>query len=189
MLSDYRGAASLAETVHHLLVCKHGIALRTPVHRSGCPVGESVLVELQEAPLSPFVVIGHAGLDFIIPVKGSSHLLKLSFHSGYVGYRGVIGMDACLYGVVLGRESECVESHRMEYVVALHALVSRIGVSQAEIIPVSDVELCSGRVREHLKHVFLWLVTVPVEAVEPGVFPLLLPFLFDLRQIHICHLK
>ena len=63
VLRDHLGAAALAASVDHLLVGEHGLVLRAPLDRGLGAVGEAVLVELQEDPLGPPVVLGGVGRD------------------------------------------------------------------------------------------------------------------------------
>ena len=65
--------SALAFAVHDLFVGEHGVAVRAPVDRRRGAIGETLLVQLQKAPLRPFIILGHAGLDFIVPVEGAAH--------------------------------------------------------------------------------------------------------------------
>ena len=69
----------------------------------------------------------------------------------------------------------------MEDVVTLHAQVTCITVCQAEIIPVAYMQLGAGGVGEHLQYIFLGLVAVLIEMIQPGICPDFLPFFFNLR--------
>ena len=42
------------------------------------PVSQTVLVQLQEDPLGPLVVLGVGGVDLAIPVKGEAQRLELA---------------------------------------------------------------------------------------------------------------
>ena len=65
----------------------------------------------------------------------------------------VLRVDTGLDGVVFRRETERVESHRMEHVIALHALHAGPGVGQRVVVPVTEVKICRRRVGEHLENV------------------------------------
>ena len=65
---DDQGAAPLAMPVDHLLVREHRLVLGAPLHRRLGAVGEAALVQAQEDPLGPAVVLGLAGGDLTPPV-------------------------------------------------------------------------------------------------------------------------
>ncbi len=68
VLLDDLGAAALALLVDDFLVGQAGLAARAPVDGRVGAVGEAALVELQEDPLRPLVVVGRAGVDLAVPV-------------------------------------------------------------------------------------------------------------------------
>src|SRR3989440_5333496 len=56
------GAAAFAGAVRqYLLVCQRGVTAWTPVCRGFGTIGQPVLIELQEQPLRPFIVVRQAG--------------------------------------------------------------------------------------------------------------------------------
>lgn len=88
-------------------------------------------------------------------------------------------MDARLDRIVFGGQAERVKAHRLEDIIALHAQVARVGISQAEVIPMPDMQLGARGVGEHFKHIFFGLVAVTIEMVQSGLLPDFLPFLFN----------
>src|SRR5947207_11958054 len=68
---------SPAASVNHLLVGEYCRALRTPVHFALLAICQAALVELQEKPLIPAVIIGEAASDFCVPVVGEAKALHL----------------------------------------------------------------------------------------------------------------
>ena len=64
---------SLTAAVDDLLVGKHGVAAGTPVRGGLGPVGKALVVELEEPPLGPLVVVGVARDDFAVPVEAGTH--------------------------------------------------------------------------------------------------------------------
>ncbi len=91
-------------------------------------------------------------------------------------------MNAGLDGVVFGRQTERIESHRLEHVVALHAFEARKRVGGSEVVPVSHVQLVAGGVREHDEHVEFRLRRCDVEVVRALFLPAFLPFGFDVGE-------
>ena len=72
------GAAALAVAVDHLLVREHGLVVRAPLDRRRLAVGEARLVQLQEEPLRPAVVLGLVRRDLARPVDRPAHALDLA---------------------------------------------------------------------------------------------------------------
>ena len=103
MFSGDRRMAALTFAVYNLFVGQHGIAMRAPVDRCRGTIGQSLFIELQKTPLCPFIIFGHAGFDFVIPIKGSAHCFQLMLHGIDVGNGRILGMNARLDGIVLGR--------------------------------------------------------------------------------------
>ena len=54
-----------------------------------------MLVELQEQPLRPFIVVGHAGNDFALPIPLGTHDAQLFAHGLNISQRP----RACLYAM------------------------------------------------------------------------------------------
>ena len=67
---DDLAAAALADAVDDFLVCQHALTAGTPVDVHFLLVGEALLVQLQEDPLSPLIILGVGGVDLTVPVKG-----------------------------------------------------------------------------------------------------------------------
>ena len=64
----------------------------------------------------------------------------------------IAGCVPGLDGVLLGGQAERVEAHRVQHVVAGHALVPAEDVGADESERVADVQPDAGRVREHVEH-------------------------------------
>ena len=77
LLHDRVFVPPAASARQHLLVGQHGGALRAPVHLALLAIGQAALVELQEEPLVPAVVLRQAGGDFLRPVVGEAQALHL----------------------------------------------------------------------------------------------------------------
>ena len=92
------------------------------------------------------------GGDAAARVVGEAEPTQLAAIGGDVLLRGDRRVLAGLDGVLLGRQAECVEAHRVEHVVAGHALETGVHVGADEAERVADVEPGTGRVREHVEH-------------------------------------
>ena len=140
VFSHHLRAAAFAMTVHDLLVGENGVAGSAPVDGRFFAIGKPRLVKLQKYPLRPFIIVGHAGLDFVVPIEHAAHGLKLFFHGGDVFERGILGMNARLDGVVFRGKAEGVKAHRLKDLVSLHALEAREAVGRSEVVPMPDVQ-------------------------------------------------
>ena len=100
--------ATPAFAVFDLLVGENGLVDWAPPLVGFFLVGEAFLIELQEAPLGPFVVFGVGSIDFTRPVDVVAESLGLLAEVVGVGLGDCLGSGASLDGVVLGREAESI---------------------------------------------------------------------------------
>ena len=185
IFTDNRRAASFAATVDDLLVRKNGLAGRAPVDRRFLSVRQIVFIHLQKQPLRPFIILRIARDDLVIPIVCRADVFKLFFHRRDVFHGAVFGMNTRFYRVVFGRQTERVESHRLEHFVALHTLKARETVRRSVVEPVSDVQLCARRIRKHFKDVILLVDSRRIELIGFFLFPFFIPFCFDFEHVHI----
>jgi hypothetical protein len=75
-------AAALAAPVDDLLVGEHGLVVGTPLDRGLLAVGQAGLVELEEDPLRPAVVLGLVGAELARPVDRDAPLAELALELG-----------------------------------------------------------------------------------------------------------
>jgi hypothetical protein len=166
-----------------LFVGEHGAEGGAPVHRDLGHVREALLVELEENPLGPAVVVGGRGVDLAIPVVGEAEAFDLPAEVVDVALGDDGGVEAVPNGGALGGQAEGVPAHGVEHVEALHALEAGDDVGGGVALGVADVEARARGVREHVEHVELGLL---LELGEVGGrlegtlgFPLVLPLRFD----------
>src|SRR5204862_1023596 len=100
------GATALALPVDDVLVRDHGLVLRAPVDRRFLAVGEVALVEAQEEPLRPAVVVWAVRGDLAVPVDRPAEALHLLADRGDVALRDLARVPALADRGVLGREAE-----------------------------------------------------------------------------------
>ena len=120
---DHRAAALARAVSEHLLVRDHGLVVRTPLDGRALPIREPALVELQELPLLPAVVLDVVGRERAVPVVGPADPPHRARDVLDVPLCALARMDAVADRSVLGRQPEGVESLRVQHV---HA-VSRRG--------------------------------------------------------------
>ena len=169
---------ALAEAVAHLFVGEHGLTTRAPVGGGLVAVGEAALVELQEPPLGPAVVVGVAGDDLAFPVEAGAHRAQLFAHALDVPVGPLLGVDAALNGGILGGQTEGVEADGEEHVVALHAAETGGGVAGSDDVPVPRVQVAGG-VGEHRERVVRRTLVIVADALDAVVRPAFAPLRLD----------
>ena len=175
------GAAALAPPVDHLLVREHRLVVRAPVDRRFLPVGEALLVELEEEPLRPAVVGGVGRRDLTIPVDRPPHAAHLLPNRGDVALRHEPRMTALPDRCVLGREPERVVAHRPQHVESHAPADVSEDVAERVVLDVAHVELARG-VREHLEDIGVLLVHRHGRGgIRDGESALALPHLLPLQ--------
>ena len=148
--------AAPAHAALDLLVCQHGLAAGTPVDGRVGAVGQPTLVQGQENPLGPAIIIGVAGPDFALPVVGAAQACHLAAVIGRIAGDGVGRVDALIDGLVLGGQAKSVPAHRVQHGVALAALDAGQYIGRDVVAGVADAQPCAGGVGEE------------VQAVKPG---------------------
>ena len=180
--ADDFAAAAFADAADHFFVGKHAFAGGTPVDRHFGLIGKAVLKELDEDPLRPLVVAFVGGVDFTRPIKRKTKRHQLLFEACDVVVRHGFGMDAGFDGEVFGRKAECIPTHRIEHVVALHTLFACHDVERGIRARMADVKSLSGRIREFHKRVILGQGIVVFGMKIAVRLPFVLPFFFDFLE-------
>ncbi len=189
-LARHLRVAAIALAVLHFLVRQSGLAGGTPIDGHVRLVGEPALEQLEENPLGPAEIVGRARGKFAVPVVGESERLDLGTEAFNVRHRGDRRMGARLYGVVLGREAEGVETHGMEHVVPAHAQEAAVDVRGRIALGMSDVEAGPGWIGEHVEHIpapFPGIGRILHRAKRLVALPARLPFFLDLRERIFAH--
>ena len=118
---------------------QHGLAFVAPVQERRLAIGEAALEHFQEKPLIPAVILRLAGGDFARPVIAEIHTLVLALHLGDVEMGPFTRMALVVDRRILGRQTEGVPTHRMQYVEAAHPLIARQRIPDRIIPKVADV--------------------------------------------------
>ncbi len=183
LLLDDHVVAALAAAVDDLLVGEHRLVVRAPVDPARLAVGEALLVQLEEQPLVPLVVLGIARVQHPIPVeRGAVALHRLPLLLDVVVGPGA-RVDPALDGRILGRQAEAVPADRVQHVEALQPPVARDDVTEGVRLGVTHVQVAGG-VREHVEHVFARARVGGVVGRERAqLIPPRLPLLLDAREV------
>ena len=146
------GAAPLAAPVDHLLVREHRLILGAPLDDGALAKREAGLMEAQEDPLRPAVVVRLARRELAVPVDRPAHALHLAADRGDVLARRLGRVAARPDRGVLGGKAERVVAHRVHHALPVPALVQRHDVAHRVVLDVPHVQL-ARRVGQHLEHV------------------------------------
>ena len=134
-------AGAPAAAVDHLLVREHRLVDRVPVDDAGLLVDEAALEHAQEEPLVPAVVIGLAGRELAVPVDREAERLQLLLHVRDVVVRPLRGRHAVRHRRVFRRQPERIPSHRLQHVVAFHAVVTGEHIAYGIVAHVPHMQL------------------------------------------------
>ena len=130
------------------------------------------------------VVLGLAGGELALPLQRQSHALKFG-RACWRYFRTSTSRDAPAFpGGVLGRQPECVPTHRMHDREAARPLVPGDHIPQRVVAHMAHMDLAAG-IRKHLQHVVFRLAVLRhiVHAEAAALGPGLLPFRFGGSEV------
>jgi hypothetical protein len=177
--------------VLHLFVSKDGLVVGAPVDDRRLSVRVAGLEEPQEEPLCPAVVLGLVRRELARPVDGPAHAFHLSADPFDVALDDLARMLTFLDRSVLRGQSERVVAHRAQHLRAPAAVEAREDVAERVRKDVPHVQR-ARRVRQHLEHVGLPLVTrrprLGIRHLEGAVLlPGPLPLRLDCLRVVLVH--
>ncbi|EXI65530.1 MAG: hypothetical protein AW07_04691 [Candidatus Accumulibacter sp. SK-11] len=143
-----------ATAIDHLFVGEHGLVDRIPVHGPESLVDQALLVQTGEQPLFPAVILRPAGGQFALPVEGETETLQLRLHVADVGVGPLCRRNIVLDRGILRRHAEGVPAHRLQDVVAEHAVKAREHITDRVVADVPHVQL-ARRIGKHRQAVVL----------------------------------
>ena len=164
-------AGAPAAAVDDLLIGQHGLVHRVPVHDRVLAIRHALFQQPGEHQLFPAVVLRPAGGELAAPVDGVAQRLELRAHVSDVGVGPFGRRGLVLDRGVLRRQAERIPAHRLQHVLAVHALVAADDIADGVVAHVAHVQ-CAGRIRQHRQAVelrprrifadFVGVVRVPV---------------------------
>ena len=182
--ADDLGAAPLAPAVDDLLVGQHGLVLGAPVDVAALAVGQPPLVEPQEQPLVPAVVLGVAGRQPPRPVErrrvpAEGRRLRLD-----VLVRPVRGVRVVPDRRVLRGQPERVPPDRVQHVLPAQEPVPGHRVADRVRLGMPHVQVARW-VREHVDQVkpLTRVIGGVARAERIEVLPADLPLVLNLARI------
>jgi len=93
------------------------------------------------------------GGNLTIPVVAEAQALDLFAEVLDILFGGRPWMGAGLDGIVLRRQAERIEAHRMEDVVSVHPEESAVDIGGGISFRMADMESSPGRIREHIQDI------------------------------------
>ncbi len=150
---------------------------------------EPCVVQPDENPLRPLVILGIGRVDFLVPVIGKPEPFNLPAEIVAVLLRRNARMRSRLDGVLLGWKSERVPTHRMQNVKSLGALVTTNDVRRRVAFRMAYVKTRSRRIGEHVQAIILGLCHVCSGLESLLRIPIGLPLGFDLLRIVFRHFR
>ena len=175
--------ADIAVSSLAVLVRKNHFTGRAVIYKRFASEYQTMLVHFQKNPLGPLVIVLVCGINHTIPVKGKSNFFQLVGEFCNVLIRDHTRMFAGLDGIILGRESECVESDGEQDIIAFHSSLSGNYLKAGICLNVSNVHTCTAGIRELYQTIELRLGTSVYCVEDLGFIPFLLPFGFYLSEI------
>ena len=159
------------------------LAVRAVIDESLVSVCETVLEKLQEDPLRPLVIIRICRVDNAVPVKGEADGFQLFAEVLDIRVRDdtrvLVGLDR----IILGRESESVETDREQDVIALHTAFSGDDFKACIGFDVSDMHACAARIREFYQTIEFGLVADIFSMEDLFCLPSGLPLRFNFAEV------
>ncbi len=180
-------AGVYVHAVDHLLVRQHRALRWAPPHRNLRPVGQAALVQLQEDPLAPAVVVLVAGVDLALPVEREAQALQLLLEAPDVLGGDVGGVAALADGVALGGQPEGVPADGIQHVETPQALVPGDDIDGGVAQRVTQMQAGARRVREHAQGVELRAIVGGRGGERPLLGPAGLPAGLDLLGVVAAH--
>ena len=175
--------AALAPPVDDLLVRQNGLVERAPVDLARLAVSEPALVELQEQPLVPAVVLRVARLQHPVPVEARRVAAHARLLLGDVVVGPPVRVEAALDRGVLGGEPERVPADRVEHAEALLTPVACDDIAERIRFGVTHVQI-PRRIREHVQDVLPRPLVVGVVGGERlELVPDRKPLVLDGREV------
>ena len=144
-------------SINDFLVGEDGPQRGAPVDRSLVHVGQVVLEQLHENPLSPFKIMGIRRVDLTGPVERQSNGFQLAPEILDIGPGSEGRVGARLDRVLLSREAECIPAHGVQDIESPGHLVTPQDVTADKVLHVARMEARTAGIRKHVQQVIFFL--------------------------------
>ena len=172
-------AAALAHAVDNFLVGQHALAAGAPVDVHFLLVSQTMLIQLQEDPLGPLVVLGVGGIDLAVPVKGKAQSLQLTAEVVHIVLGDNGRVDVVLHGKVLSGQAKSVPTHGIQHIVAVLTALAADHVQRGVAAGMAYMQAGTRRIRELDQCIELGFFVVDLDMEGLFVLPHLLPLGFN----------
>ena len=156
-----------------MLIGQYSLLYRIPIDDCFFSVCHAILNQSREEPLLPFVVFGTAGCQLARPVVSKSQTHELLFHVFNVLVGPLRRRHLVFDRSVFCRQPERIPSHRLQHILAQHALMATHCIANGIVSHMPHVQR-TGRVRKHRQTVELFLFRVFYYLEAFMVLPVLL---------------
>ena len=185
---DDIAVADIALTALAVLIGQNDLAVRAVIDQRLVTEYQTVLIELEENPLGPVIIILIRCINGPVPVKGKAYFSELVREFLNIDIRNDTGMCIGLDRVVLCGQTESVEADGEQDVIALHPPLSGDDFNTGIGFDVAYVHARAAGIGEFHQSVEFGLLTEVLCLEQLGIFPVLLPLGFYLLKI-IVHKK
>ena len=175
------GAAPLTQAAFDLLVGEHRHVGGAPIHGRGLFVREALLVELQEHPLRPLVVVRARRVDLLTPIDHQPRALELPLKIRDILGRQLHRVRADLERVVLRVDPERIVAEWLEHIMSQQPVIAGRNITAGEREQVPHVQPFSRRIREHHQRIERPLGVLESGVVRAAFSPSGAPFGLDQR--------
>ena len=180
---DDIAVADIALTALAVLIGQNDLAVRAVIDQRLVPEYQTVLIELEEDPLGPVIIILIRCINGPVPVKGKPYFSELVREFLNIDIRDDTGMCIGLDRVILSGQTESVEADGKQDVIALHPPLSGDDFDTGIGFDMADVHARAAWIREFHQSVKFRLLTEVLCLEQLGIFPFLLPLGFYLLKI------
>ena len=177
----YCSTTTFTCTACSFFVCQYAFTAGTPVQRHFFFVSQAFFEHFRKDPLCPFIVIRICCIYFFIPVIQSRNFMQLSFYICNVCFCCNARMHVVFDRKVFCRQTKCVPTHGMQYLIALQQFITAHYVREYITSPVTYMQTRTGRIRKHIQAVKSGFYIIFF--VNGIFFPFGTPFFFDFSEI------
>src|SRR5450756_2232713 len=187
LLLLHRTSTAPALAILCLFIGQDSPATGTPPLLRLLLIGKAPFVQKQEEPLGPSVVFGIGGVDLPFPVIRGPDEFELPLEVGRVLNGNLARILLQPDSLVLGGEPECVPTHGVQDIEALHAVEAADDVGGNIVAAMADVQTVARGVGEVIQTEELWLDCVLFCPIGLRSLPEVLPFRFDAMEVVFSH--
>ncbi|MNZ54508.1 hypothetical protein D3C78_724090 [compost metagenome] len=136
-------SSALTFTINNFFVGKYCTQCLAPVNRYFCYISQAFVVQLDENPLRPFVIIWICSADLAIPVVGETQRFDLTTEIIDVLICKITWMLTCVHCILLCRKSKSIPAHWVQHVKTAHPFVTGYDIRCCVAFWMTYVQSCT----------------------------------------------